>query len=99
MGEVSNLKVAQTLLKIFELDDKEDEYITFVPDRKFNDLRYTINSTKLHKLGWKEEMTWDEGLRKTVDWYKAYTSRYGNIELALVAHPRIGNKSFSNDCL
>ena len=61
----------------------------FVPDRKFNDLRYTINSSKLHELGWKEEMSWDEGLKITVDWYKKYTGRYGNIENALVAHPRM----------
>jgi len=88
-NEVSNIKVAKTLLKIFGLADKEDEYITYVPDRTFNDLRYTINSSKLHELGWTEEMTWDEGLKLTVDWYKKYTSRYGNIENALVAHPRM----------
>jgi len=98
-NEKPNIDVAKDLLRMLDLSGKEEDLITFVPDRKFNDLRYTINSTKLHKLGWKEEMTWDEGLRKTVDWYKSYTSRYGNIELALVAHPRIGNKSFSNDCL
>jgi len=63
--------------------------ITFVPDRKFNDLRYTINSSKLHELGWEEEMPWEEGLAKNVNWYKMRTSRYGNIERALVAHPRM----------
>ena len=88
-NEVSNVKVAKTLLKIFGLEDKEDEYITYVPDRQFNDLRYTINSSKLHELGWTEEMSWEEGLKTTVDWYKEFTSRYGNIENALVAHPRM----------
>ena len=70
-------------------EKEEESYITRVPDRKFNDLRYTINSSKLHELGWKEEMSWDEGIRKTVDWYKNYTNRYGNIDQALVAHPRM----------
>jgi UDP-glucose 4,6-dehydratase len=88
-NEISNLDVARALLKLFGLEDKEDEWITFVPDRKFNDLRYTINSTKLHKLGWTEKMPWDEGLKTTVEWYKQYTDRYGNIEQALVAHPRM----------
>ena len=88
-NEISNIDVARALLKQFGLEDKEDEYITFVDDRKFNDLRYTINSTKLHKLGWTEKMPWDEGLKTTVDWYKKYTDRYGNIEQALVAHPRM----------
>jgi UDP-glucose 4,6-dehydratase len=34
-------------------------------------------------------MSWEEGLQTTVDWYKKYTSRYGNIDAALVAHPRM----------
>ena len=88
-NEIANLAVAKTLLKIFGKEDEEDKYILFVPDRKFNDLRYTINSSKLHELGWEEQMSWEEGLKTTVDWYKKYTSRYGNIDAALVAHPRM----------
>jgi len=88
-NELPNIEVAKSLIKMLGKEKDEDDYITFVPDRKFNDLRYTINSGKLHELGWKEEMSWEEGLKKTVDWYKTYTNRYGNIENALVAHPRI----------
>jgi len=88
-NEISNLTVAKTLLKLFGLDDEENNWINFVPDRTFNDLRYTINSSKLHELGWTEKMPWEEGLKTTVEWYKKYTSRYGNIENALVAHPRM----------
>jgi len=86
-NELPNIDVAKELIKILGKD--EEEMITFVPDRKFNDLRYTIDSTKLHELGWEEEMSWEEGLAKTVNWYKMYTSRYGNIDRALVAHPRM----------
>jgi UDP-glucose 4,6-dehydratase len=50
-NECANVEVAKQLLKIFGLQDKEDEFLTFVPDRNFNDLRYTINSSKLHALG------------------------------------------------
>lgn len=81
--------VAKTLLKIFGLDHEEEKWIKFVPDRTFNDLRYTINSSKLHELGWTEEMSWEEGLAKTVAWYKDHTTRYGDIAGALVAHPRM----------
>ena len=31
---------------------KEDEMMTFVEDRFFNDLRYHINSDRLFELGW-----------------------------------------------
>eukprot|EP00557_Chaetoceros_sp_GSL56_P008778 CAMPEP_0176498564 /NCGR_PEP_ID=MMETSP0200_2-20121128/12393_1 /TAXON_ID=947934 /ORGANISM="Chaetoceros sp., Strain GSL56" /LENGTH=346 /DNA_ID=CAMNT_0017896789 /DNA_START=94 /DNA_END=1134 /DNA_ORIENTATION=- len=91
-NELPNIEVAKTLIKILGKENEMDDYITYVPDRKFNDLRYTINSAKLHELGWKEEMKWEDGLRKTVEWYKTYTNRYGNIENALVAHPRMTGK-------
>merc|ERR1712194_757901 len=89
-NEISNLEVAKKLIDILGMKDKEDELITFVPDRKFNDLRYTINSSNLHKLGWTEDMGWEEGLKTTVEWFKEHSNRFGNIEHALVAHPRIG---------
>jgi len=88
-NEISNRDVAKTLIKILGKSDREEALMTYVPDRKFNDLRYTINSGKLHELGWKEEVSWEEGLARTVEWYTKYTSRYGNIEAALVAHPRL----------
>ena len=90
-NEQANITVAKDLIKILGFDETEsNNMIKYVPDRKFNDLRYTINSTKLHKLGWKEEMNWEEGLKSTVEWYKQYSYRYGNIDSALVPHPRIG---------
>jgi dTDP-D-glucose 4,6-dehydratase len=94
-NELANLDVAKQLLKIFGRENEEDKWITYVPDRQFNDLRYTINSKKLHDLGWKEEMKWEEGLKETAEWYKKYTSRYGNIDAALVAHPRMLNTELS----
>lgn len=88
-NELPNIDVAKTLIKILGKQEDESDYIVTVPDRKFNDLRYTINSSKLHELGWKEEVSWEEGLATTVEWYKNFTHRYGNIDQALVAHPRI----------
>mmetsp|Transcript_3473 Transcript_3473/g.9048 ORF Transcript_3473/g.9048 Transcript_3473/m.9048 type:complete len:268 (-) Transcript_3473:376-1179(-) len=98
-NEVSNLQVAKDLIKIMGKEDREEELITFVPDRKFNDLRYTIHSGKLLALGWTEDESWETGLRKTVEWYQNYTSRFGNIEQALVAHPRIGMVPSNSDTI
>ena len=91
-NEISNIVVAKTLLKIFGLENEEEKWIKFVPDRNFNDLRYTINSSKLQELGWTEKMSWEEGLKHTVEWYKKNTYRYGDISNALVAHPRMLDK-------
>ncbi len=47
-----------------------EELITFVKDRPGHDRRYAINSNKLQtELGWKPQITVNEGLRKTVNWY------------------------------
>ena len=44
--------------------------ITFVKDRPGHDRRYAINCDKIKKeLGWKQSVSFDEGLSKTVDWY------------------------------
>ncbi len=44
--------------------------IQFVTDRPGHDMRYAIDATKLNKeLGWQPSLQFEEGLRKTVDWY------------------------------
>lgn len=88
-NERSNISVAKDLIKIMGLQDREEALITYVPDRAFNDLRYTIDNSELAKLGWKEQVHWEEGLKQTVEWYRTYSHRYKDIERALVAHPRI----------
>lgn len=51
-----------------ELEPWKD-YIEFIPDRKFNDKRYSVNADKLLSLGWKQEVPFKEGFEKTVQWY------------------------------
>lgn len=44
--------------------------ITYVTDRAGHDLRYAIDSTKLHKeLGWEPSLQFEEGVELTVRWY------------------------------
>ncbi len=46
------------------------ELITFVKDRPGHDLRYAIDASKIkNELGWTPQVTVEEGLRKTVQWY------------------------------
>lgn len=43
---------------------------TFVQDRAGHDRRYAIDATKIQKmLGWRPEMSFQQGLLRTVDWY------------------------------
>jgi len=85
--EISNLDVARLLLKHFGKDDK---YIQFVENRPFNDCRYKINTDKLLSLGWKPHITWEDGIQRTIEWYKNNMRNWVSIENALVPHPRAG---------
>mmetsp|Transcript_20131 Transcript_20131/g.52381 ORF Transcript_20131/g.52381 Transcript_20131/m.52381 type:complete len:180 (+) Transcript_20131:457-996(+) len=86
-SERTVLQVAQDIAKRFNMGvDK----IVNVKDRAFNDRRYYIGSSKLAELGWKERTSWEEGLKKTVDWYlKTNCNEYwlGDVEAALKPHP------------
>lgn len=46
------------------------EQIRFVPDRPGHDQRYAIDAGKIRReLGWEPQVSFDEGIGRTVDWY------------------------------
>ncbi len=66
-NERTNLDVVKTIVK--ELG-KSDDLITYVKDRPGHDLRYAIDPTKINKeLGWIPETKFEEGIKKTIQWY------------------------------
>ena len=91
-NEIVNVNVARQLLEMmgFKGEKEQESMLSFVRDRNFNDLRYFINSSKLENLGWKEEVSWEEGLMKTILWYKDHKDHWGDISSSLVAHPGRG---------
>ncbi len=49
--------------------------ITFVKDRPGHDRRYAIDASKIsQELGWKPAAQFEDGLRKTVEWYLGNTA-------------------------
>jgi len=65
--ELKNIDVAK---KILELLDKPETLIHFVKDRPGHDLRYSLDTEKIEKqLRWKAKVGFEEGIRKTIDWY------------------------------
>lgn len=64
--ECPNLELTRKLLSIM---GKDESMIKFVQDRPGHDLRYSLDSTKLHSLGWVPKVDLDEGLQRTVQWY------------------------------
>lgn len=66
-NERRNIDVVKTILKAL---DKDESLIEFVTDRKGHDLRYAIDASKIEKeLGWKPKTSFDEGIKKTIQWY------------------------------
>ena len=47
-----------------------------IGDRPHNDKRYSVDSTPLQKLGWKEETDFAMAIAKTVEWYKSNMTWY-----------------------
>lgn len=73
--EYSVMEIARRLIKIIKKTDLEkpremEKYITYTEDRKYNDKRYNISFNKLLELGWKQEIFIDDGLQKTIDYYR-----------------------------
>lgn len=65
--EKANIEIVKLI--IFTLG-KDDSLIEYVKDRPGHDRRYAIDNTKITtKLGWKPTYTFDEGIKKTIDWY------------------------------
>ena len=60
---------------------RADDYIEFVKDRPGHDKRYAINFSKIkNELGWKPKVSFEEGLKKTIEWYKNNESWWKNIK-------------------
>ncbi|HEY2651131.1 MAG TPA: dTDP-glucose 4,6-dehydratase [Solirubrobacteraceae bacterium] len=56
--------------RIVELCGADPSLIEFVTDRPGHDRRYSLSSEKLRDLGWEAQTRFDEGLDRTVQWYR-----------------------------
>ena len=64
------LEIAKILLNKIQPEKTLDDVITYVTERSFTERRYSTTSGAVHALGWKAEVSFDQGLEKTIQWYK-----------------------------
>lgn len=81
------IDVAKDICKLFNMDSETS--IKFVENRPFNDQRYFLDDEKLKNLGWSERTIWEDGLRKTMEWYTKNPDWWGDVSGALLPHPRM----------
>ena len=65
--ECENLSVVH---RILELTGSDESLIEYVTDRPGHDRRYSLSSKKLEHLGWEAQVRFDQGIQRTVEWYR-----------------------------
>ena len=77
-NEKTNLEIKKLILNAMS---KDDSYIEYVEDRLGHDRRYAISNDKItSELGWKPSLTFEEGIKITIDWYLNNTQWIEDIE-------------------
>ena len=65
--EMANIDVVR---RILELTGRDESLIEYVTDRPGHDRRYSLASDKVEGLGWSAAVVFDEGIERTVAWYR-----------------------------
>lgn len=77
-NEKTNLEITKLIL---EAMDKDESSIQYVEDRLGHDRRYAISNDKISsELGWTPSVTFEQGIRMTIDWYLNNQDWMKNIE-------------------
>jgi len=65
-NEIPNIKVARQITQHL---GKSEDLIKLVKDRPGHDQRYALDCQKIRRLGWAPQVSFEEGLQRTVEWY------------------------------
>ncbi len=81
VGGASEKTNKEITYKILELMGKDEGSIEFVKDRPGHDKRYAIDFSKIkNELGWEPSVSFEEGLQKTIEWFKNNEAWWKNIK-------------------
>jgi dTDP-glucose 4,6-dehydratase len=74
--ERANIDVVRAIL---EHTGRDESLIEYVQDRLGHDRRYSLTADKVQALGWRAEVSFDEGIARTVEWYRENEDWWGPI--------------------
>tara|TARA_B100000029_G_scaffold382353_1_gene377599 strand:+ start:270 stop:1253 length:984 start_codon:yes stop_codon:yes gene_type:complete len=73
-NEIDNVTIVNKILKLL---GKPDDRLEFGEERPGEDMRYSLDSSKIHdELGWRPKISLDDGLKKTVEWYMSHSQAW-----------------------
>jgi dTDP-glucose 4,6-dehydratase len=70
VGGPDELPNVEVVKRILALSDRDESLIEYVKDRPGHDRRYSLSAARLETLGWKAAVRFDEGIERTVAWYR-----------------------------
>lgn len=68
-NELTNMELSR---RILELTGCDQSLLRFVADRPGHDRRYSVDSSKIRRLGWQPAHRFDDALSETVSWYRQH---------------------------
>jgi dTDP-glucose 4,6-dehydratase len=72
IGGNRSLPNLEVVRKVLYLAGRPESLIEYVTDRPGHDRRYALSSEKLlRETGWRPEMDFETGLKRTIEWYAA----------------------------
>jgi dTDP-glucose 4,6-dehydratase len=96
-AERRNIDVVRTICSVLDaLRPRTDgspysDLIRFVPDRPGHDFRYAIDTSHIGaELGWRPSISFDDGIRATVEWYLANEAWWRPIRDGAYSGERLG---------
>jgi dTDP-glucose 4,6-dehydratase len=99
-AERSNLQVVHAICDILDelvpVERPRRELITFVADRPGHDQRYAIDASKVKReLGWEPSVTFETGLRMTIEWFLKNRPWWESIRSGVYSGQRLGLASIT----
>jgi dTDP-glucose 4,6-dehydratase len=78
VGSGERIPNIETARSICALNERPESLITPVIDRPGHDRRYALDSSRLRAMGWAPCVAFEDGLARTVDWYRQHPATWSN---------------------
>jgi dTDP-glucose 4,6-dehydratase len=79
VGGPDELPNIDVVTRVLELTGRDESLIAHVEDRLGHDLRYSLASDRVEALGWSAQVGFDEGIGRTVSWYRENADWWGPV--------------------